>query len=270
MTTVMDMNVFQDNLFDFRPQGSVQLHYCGKREQSLDHRYEHRQSAYLITLVCEGSAVMTTAEGMFPLSAGDVYVMFPESHASYVTAPGAPWSIRWVTLSGTQLEELLPLLGLTPKAPVSHVAEFERAEYILEELFRKTLKADIRSKISALALLYELLACFAQQQFLPVEDERIAEAVQYIFRHYAEDISVQELADRAYLNNNYFSKLFTAQVGVTPQQLILHTRIEKAKELLRYTDLSVGEIAQTVGFTDPLYFSRAFKRYTGSAPTAFR
>ena len=268
--SVMTVNVFQDNYFDFRPHGELQLHYCGWRERSINHKYEHRQAAYLLNLVCEGEAVLSTSDGLFSLSKGDFYVMFPESHASYTTPPDTPWSIRWVTVTGTQLETLLPLLGLTPGNPVIRVSDFERTEHILEELFRKTLKADVRSKISAMALLYELLACLSRQQMTPTDDPRIAEAVQYIFRHYAENITVQELAKRAYLNNNYFSKLFTSQVGITPQQLILRTRIEKAKELLQYTDLTVGEIAATVGFADALYFSRVFRRHTGMSPSVFR
>lgn len=270
LNSVMRMNLFQDNYFDFQPHGELQLRYCGKRERSIDHKYEHRQAAYLLALVCEGDTVLKVGDRLYSLSKGDFYVMFPESHASYTTPPGTPWSIRWVTVTGSQMETLLPLLGLTPDNPVIRTSDFERAERLLEELFQRTMKADAYSKILAMSLLYELLACLSKQQAIPAEDSRIAEAVQYIFRHYAEEITVQKLANRAYLNNNYFSKLFTAQVGVTPQQLILRTRIEKAKELLLYTDMSVGEIAATVGFSDPLYFSRAFKRHNGVSPTELR
>ena len=78
------------------------------------------------------------------------------------------------------------------------------------------------------------------------------------------------LAERAYLNNNYFSKLFSSQVGLTPQQFLLKIRMERAKELLRYTDLTVGEVAEKVGFADALYFSRAFRRYAACSPSEFR
>ena len=264
------MNWFQDNYFDFQLDGEQQLRYCGKRERSIDHTYCHRQATYLLTLVCEGEAVLKTRDGIFSLTRGDFYVMFPESQASYTTPPDTPWSIRWVTVTGTQPETLLPLLGITRRDPVVRAADFEHAEHILEELFRKTMKADVYSKISAMSLLYDLLACVSKQQLVPTEDARVAQAVQYIFRHYAEDITVRKLAERAYLNNNYFSKLFSAQVGVTPQQLLLRTRIEKAKELLTYTDMTVGEIAAAVGFSDPLYFSRAFKRHNGVSPSSFR
>jgi AraC-like DNA-binding protein len=72
------------------------------------------------------------------------------------------------------------------------------------------------------------------------------------------------------LNPNYFSKLFTASVGMPPSRFILKTRMEKAKKLLAFTHLSVGEIAAAVGFSDPLYFSRTFRRYAGLPPTEYR
>lgn len=263
------MNTFQDNYFDFRLQGELNLHYCGNREGSLDHKYVHRQAAYLLTYVVAGEACLTVNGKELPLSAGDVYVLFPESMASYVTAPGVPWSIRWVTLTGTQLEELLPMLGFTPETPIVKAAAPSKVEQLLQELFSKTVKADLRSKIAAMALLYELLSCLGPSS-PSLENTAIDDAVRYISRHYHEPITIHALAERAYLNSNYFSKLFTAQVGTTPQQFITYIRMEKAKELLRYTELTVGEVAATVGYSDALYFSRVFKRYTGMAPSAFR
>ena len=85
-----------------------------------------------------------------------------------------------------------------------------------------------------------------------------------------EKLTVEALAANAYLNPNYFSKLFASHVGMPPAKFILKTRMEKAKNLLRFTHLSVSEIAAAVGFADPLYFSRVFHRFAGVSPTEFR
>ncbi len=264
------MNVFQDNVFDFRLQGELTLHYCGKRRDPVNHRYVHRQNAYLITYVCEGEATLSVNRRRLLLHEGDVYVMFPASGASYVTAPHRPWSIRWVTVTGTQLETLLPLLGFTEEMPVHRVAEPERVESLLEALFYQAMKADVAGKIAGMAQLYEFFSCLAPRAAAPIENHRIADVVGYINRHYAEELTVSILAERAHLNRNYFSKLFTTHVGMTPQRFLSRLRMEKAKELLRYTELMVGEIAAAVGITDALYFSRTFKRYTGYSPSEYR
>ena len=263
------MNTFQDNVFDFRLQGDLNLHYCGYRPESIDHKYVHRQNTYLLTFVCEGEATLTVGERTMSLTAGDAYVMFPSSLASYETAAGRPWSFRWVTLTGSQMKTLLPMLGVTPEEPILRPAESARAERLLEELFRKTEQADVRSKLAAMGLLYELFSCLAQRA-APTANATVAEAVRYMSRHYAEELTVHGLAERAFLNNNYFSKLFSEHVGLTPQQFLLKLRMERAKELLQYTDLTVGEVAAKVGFADALYFSRVFRRYAACSPTEFR
>lgn len=264
------MNTFQDNYFDFKIKGDLNLHYCGNREKSIDHKYTHKQNAYLLTFVVSGEATITLNGKKSVLSTGDFCVFFPQSNVSYVTKPNVPWSIRWVTLTGTQLRELLPMLGFTPESPIIKVTEPTELEGILERLFVVTPKDDLRSKILALSLLYQLFSCLAKASVLPIKNEVIADAVGYIHRHYNEDLTVELLSKRAFLNMNYYSKLFTANVGLTPQQFVIRTRMEKAKELLRFSELTVGEISATVGFSDSLYFSRAFKKYTGVSPSEFR
>ncbi len=267
---VIKMNTFQDNYFDFKIKSDLNLHYCGNREASIDHRYKHKQAAYLLTFVVSGEAVLTVRNKKYDLSTGDFCTFFPRSNASYITKSGVPWSIRWVTLTGDQLQELLPMLGFTPENPIIKVADPSEIERILEKLFVVTPKDDLRSKISALSLIYQLFSQLAKSSVSPIKNEVVADAAEYISRHYNRELTVESLAQRAFLNANYFSKLFTANVGITPQQLIIRTRMEKAKELLLYSELSAGEIASAVGFSDALYFSRAFKKYTGTSPSEFR
>ena len=265
------MNAFQDNYFDFQFQGDLNLHYCGNRENSFDHKYTHTQNAYLLTFVVSGSAVLSAGSRKIPLKDGDFYVMFPSSGVSYVTEPKIPWSIRWITLTGTQMEKLLPLMGLSPECPKRKSSDPETAEQILKKLFSIALKEDLSGKLVAISLLYELLALFAKEAPPSSENAVVSEAVAYIARHYNEkSLSVELLARRAYLNHNYFSKLFTSHMGVSPYRWILKTRMEKAKKLLYFTRLSVSSVAETVGYSDALYFSRAFRKYVGCSPVQYR
>ena len=133
------------------------------------------------------------------------------------------------------------------------------------------LKNDLKNKLSALSLLYGLFAAVSNSSAAPADHKAVAEAVAYVSEHYGEkDLSVETLSARAFLNPNYFSKLFTSRVGMPPSRFILKTRMEKAKKLLAFTQLSVGAVALAVGFSDSLYFSRTFHRYTGLSPTQYR
>jgi AraC-like DNA-binding protein len=139
----------------------------------------------------------------------------------------------------------------------------------LEAMFNEAGKTDLPHKLVNLSLLYHLFAQLAEEVMPRSENVYVAAALYHIAGHYTEDLTVGRLADELHLNENYFSKLFKRETGMTPKQAIVTARLEKAKELLRYTDLPVGDVARSVGIDDPLYFSRAFKRYTGYTPSAY-
>lgn len=98
----------------------------------------------------------------------------------------------------------------------------------------------------------------------------IGEAIEYIKRHYNEEISLNQLAGLVNLSPNYFSTLFKRELDLNFSEYIINYRIEKAKELLLGTRLLSYEISQRVGFMDGAYFSRTFKKATGLTPNEYR
>ena len=98
----------------------------------------------------------------------------------------------------------------------------------------------------------------------------ILEAIEYIRKHYNQEISLNHLADLINLSPNYFSVLFKKELNMNFSEYIIKFRIEKAKELLLGTRLLSYEISQRVGFSDGAYFSRTFKKATGLSPNEYR
>lgn len=92
----------------------------------------------------------------------------------------------------------------------------------------------------------------------------------YIQERFAEELSLEEVADFVHLNPHYFSKIFKQQVGETFIDFVTGLRIGRAKELMASTDLSLKEVCFEVGYKDPNYFSRVFKKVTGVTPTDYR
>ncbi len=96
---------------------------------------------------------------------------------------------------------------------------------------------------------------------------RFSEALE---RDYARHHEAGHYADELAMPAAALSKALADATGKTTKELILDRVMTEAARLLRFTDLTVGQVAAQVGFTDPLYFSRAFKRQRGQAPQAFR
>lgn len=105
---------------------------------------------------------------------------------------------------------------------------------------------------------------------VPIRHDSIDTVVQHIHTNYASDISLDSLADIACVSRTHLAHLFRTRLGTSPLRFLHQVRIGAAKRLLGTTELPVREVAAQVGFSDPLYFSRAFKLATGLSPRAYR
>ena len=88
--------------------------------------------------------------------------------------------------------------------------------------------------------------------------------------NYPSNISLQDLADHMHLNLQYTSKLFKEQVGMNFITYLVHLRIERAKHLLSTTNQSITAIALAVGYPEPTYFSKLYKKHTDYTPQQYR
>lgn len=98
----------------------------------------------------------------------------------------------------------------------------------------------------------------------------IRRIVVYIQENLTEDLSLKPLAGLCHLSPNYFSKLFYQQTGVYLTNYVSNCRLNRACELIRETDFSIGEIGRMVGIEDPHYFSKFFKDRMGMSPHKYR
>lgn len=98
----------------------------------------------------------------------------------------------------------------------------------------------------------------------------IREALDYIHAHYNREISLDEVAKAMNMSYHYFSKFFKETTGQNFIDYLTELRVEKSKELLKDLSLSIKNISYDVGYSDPNYFSKLFKRITGITPTEYR
>ena len=100
--------------------------------------------------------------------------------------------------------------------------------------------------------------------------EVIKKAVQYISKNYANNLTLELVANQVHLNPTYFSTLFKQSTGSSFKEYLNMVRVEESKRLLSNTDYSLIDIAVATGFEDQSYFTKVFKKYTGLTPKQFR
>ena len=101
-------------------------------------------------------------------------------------------------------------------------------------------------------------------------ESAVEKAKKYMEENFSKDISLEDVSMKVDISSYYFSKLFKEETGRNFIEYLTELRMEEAKRLLKETDMSMKEICGMVGYSDPNYFSRSFKKYTGVTPTEAR
>ncbi len=96
--------------------------------------------------------------------------------------------------------------------------------------------------------------------------DEVASIKNYIYQHYAEDLSLETLAEKVYLSSGYLSFIFKKETGMNLNRFIRVVRMEKAKELLCSSNMKVAQVSEQVGIPNVSYFCRSFREYYGSSP----
>jgi signal transduction histidine kinase/DNA-binding LacI/PurR family transcriptional regulator/AraC-like DNA-binding protein len=106
---------------------------------------------------------------------------------------------------------------------------------------------------------------------LPQQTGALAKrAVAYLHQNYTRPLARWEIASAIGVSEDYLSRVFHRELGLSPWDYLNRYRVEQAKQLLHHTNSAIGIIASQVGFKDQLYFSRVFRKVTGLSPSAFR
>ena len=98
----------------------------------------------------------------------------------------------------------------------------------------------------------------------------ICKAVDYIERHFGEDLTLNTVADHVFLNREYLSRQFKKEIGMNFSEYLLEHRLREALRLLRGTELRIGEVADRVGLPNVSYFTSVFKKQYQMTPTEAR
>lgn len=122
----------------------------------------------------------------------------------------------------------------------------------------------------------EIIGSFGMSRHLNKSERKavpyreLSTPIEYIQAHFADALSVDELASACNLSVSALERRFKKHLGKTPHQYIIEVRLEHARRLLRETDKAVGTIALETGFADHSHFTRAFSKHYGSAPSTLR
>jgi len=244
-----------------------------RAEKHLVERSEGVKSDILVFCL-SGSGWFTVEGRRREVSAMDVFWIPGGLAHSYGSNESDPWQIYWVHCYGGSVSDLL---AWTPLGEGRRLTSFANANAVrrqfntlLQRLDRgfgdHTLLEMSRFFVSLMTLLHVDAGPEKELE----QRERIEKAMERMRETLSEPASLKEYAQTAGFSVSQFSHLFKKLFGTSPMSYFVELRIQRAKEILDSSNLSVKEIAWELGFEDQLYFSRIFKKVTGVSPSIYR
>jgi len=231
-------------------------------------------------LICgvSGQGRVGTPEGDRAIEPGRLVLFAPGTPQDYGLLPAAKhWELLWAHfLPPAGWAELLLWPEWSPGLKTLFISDRKRRGLVIAALKRacelSARRLQRRQDFAWNALHEALLWCDVHNPHSEESrlDPRVRRALDFITGDVRHPFTLAELARIAGLSPTRMIALFHTQLGQTPRQFWEGRRIEQARRLLERTQLSVAEIAEAVGYTDPFYFSTRFKVVVGSAPRAYR
>jgi AraC family transcriptional regulator of arabinose operon len=264
-----------ETFLTFPPERDLSLQYTGEERCPPGHLWQGIRNQFLIHYVLGGAGRVMSSAGTRRLAAGDGFLFFPGQRCWYQADGRQPWRYAWVGFAGTQADATVRRLGFTEERTVWHARPDETLRRYFRQLARSA-SADASPSLHLTGLLYLLLDRIGPLMGPPVEggDRGRAGAIARVFRfvelHYGHDIGVSDMARHAGLERTYFSAFFRRETGSTPAAYLLACRMSRAENLLAESELSVKEIAFSVGYQDYFVFAKRFRKTHGCTPSDYR
>lgn len=264
------------NSTDFTYNADVMVYTQGYEECDPSHSYGPAvRKSYMVHYITQGKGIFVVDGKTYNLSRGDLFFIEPGKEIYYEADAKEPWGYGWIGITGAHVETYLKRTSLMSH-PVAHYDRTNELALIFIEFQRAyDLNSDIRDLVLN-QILYKFLAFLVTVFPADISSQKkkaqdyVENAMEYCLSHVDEAISVTAMADFIGLDRSYLSRLFKKETGISLKDYIWKTKEEEACRLLKETNLPVNVIACSVGFSDSLHFSRAFKQKLNVTPSAYR
>ncbi len=252
------------------------LLYCGQQQCTPGYSFGPAvRPNYLIHYVISGKGYYYVNDRKYTIGQNQGFLIRPNELTFYQADETDPWTYLWIGFDGGKVETYLKYGGLGLGNLVFSCDENELLRHYISEMLSHD-KLSYHNELYLEGLLFLFFAALAKSAEVGYEEDvefdnlYINKAIEYIQKNYQNPILVTDIANYVSLSRTYLTAIFKQTLNLSPQQFLLKFRITKASELLVNTALPINAIAHSCGYTDPLAFSKTFRRVTGMSPSDYR
>jgi AraC family transcriptional regulator of arabinose operon len=266
-----------------RVQGNLllkHLHICsiGYYPKAKDH-YTYRKKGLpenFLFYCVDGHGWFEIGGQHYDVGPSEFFILPQHVEHSYGSKPDQPWSIYWIHFGGDSLPELNEIQAVQKHFKPSYIKNNGDAITLFSKIY-KTLELgySIDNLLFANMCLAEFLTLFiynSRHYETTATDKMdcVDSAILFMQEHINDNISLNELSSQYNYSVSRFSNLFKQKTGYAPIDYFVQMKMQKACQQLNFTNQSVKEIAFSMGFDDPYYFSKRFRTIIGMSPKKYR
>lgn len=207
-------------------------------------------------------------------AAGDCFFLDCEGEYTHISSEDDPWELIWIHFYGPQADAYYTYFREQQSwhFHTSHLSELTASiQSVIRYHEEPTDDTDLLTAQQIVNIL--TLICTEANEGERADsalNDKLKSVLHYLDTHYTEDISLDFLAEKFYISKYYLSREFKKEYGTTIIQYVLTKKITNAKELLRYSNSSIEEIARLCGIDDASYFNKVFRKMEGCTASEYR
>lgn len=253
------------------------LCYCGMENCTPSHSYGPAiRSQYLIHYIIDGEGSYTVNNTTYKLKKNQGFLICPNMLTYYEADKTNPWTYMWIGFNGIKAQTYLNYANLNEENPIFEYSKDDCLKNYIFEMF-KLKEMDHSTELKLEGLLYFFMSKLVEtrkstsnQKSYKNTELYLEKSIEFIENNYSHNIKVNDIAKYIGINRSYLTNIFKKNLNVSPQEFLVNYKIDKASELLKNTGLSIKSIAASVGYSDPLTFSKIFKKIVGDNPKSYR
>ncbi len=229
---------------------------------------------YLIHFVLNGKGTFSCNGTEYEVRAGDMFFIKPSQLVHYIADDKNPWEYYWVGFNGTYAQKLVSGLPFTDRQPVYTPRNPDGCREYLYQLYQAS-GHEAYQNAAMTGYLYLFLSLLMEEnsRFSPAvtssQSSYVLDAIKYIQFNYSNDIRIDDIANSVGISRSHLYRVFMASLETSPIDYLTEYRINEACSLIKNTNLSISQIAASVGFFDKFYFSKVFKKVKGVPPSKY-
>ena len=209
------------------------------------------------------------------VSAGHMVLYKPEEIQKYVYYLEDNPEVFWIHFTGSDVKNILAYHGISLDEHVFYCGVLPDYKALFRKIIQELQLCRYGYEDYIASLFNDILLLVDRQQHEQKKatgdiQEQIERAAAYFNENYNTKISIDDYAESLHISTNWFIHNFKQYAGMSPAQYILSLRMVNAQSLLERTTYNIKEISEIVGYENPLYFSRVFKKEIGKSPTQYR